>query len=376
MNQGNFSRILVRRIRCFVLDMLMFLLRYIVVLPSKKEIDFIEVKQGNMIVNDYAVKFEELSRFCLHYNGVEVGGSKCIKFESDVRPEINQFIKYQKIHQFSMLVNKCRIYDEDSCARSAHYKSISEKKSGSQNYGKPYRAPADKWNWKASGGKETSEGGIYVPNKCFMFGEIGHRTAERKSIGMICFNTQFPKPKKFQSGGKVFALSRAETTRSDNLIQDMCSINGIPLIAIIDTGVTHSFISLDCAKKLNLEISFMVWSMVIDTPTNEFEEGEDMMFMSAKQVDESLKDEARVFMIFSLLKAESKAMIGDIPVVCDFPEVFVDDISDFPPEREVEFTIDLVPGTSPVLMAPYIMFASNLSELEKQLENLVEKKFV
>ncbi|MCH90079.1 gag-pol polyprotein, partial [Trifolium medium] len=50
--------------------------------------------------------------------------------------------------------------------------------------------------------------------------------------------------------------------------------------------------------------------------------------------------------------------------------------SDVPPEREVEFTIDLVPGTSPVSMAPYRMSASELGELKKQLEELLEKKFI
>jgi len=47
-----------------------------------------------------------------------------------------------------------------------------------------------------------------------------------------------------------------------------------------------------------------------------------------------------------------------------------------PPEREVEFYIDLVPGTKPVSMTPYRMSASELAELKKQLEDLLEKKFV
>lgn len=108
----------------------------------------------------------------------------------------------------------------------------------------------------------------------------------------------------------------------------------------------------------------------------EFEEGGDMMFMSSKQVEESLKDDTCVFKMFASLKAERKFMIGDLPVVCDFPEVFPGDISDFPPKREVEFSIDLVHSTSPVLVAPYIMYASELSELNKQSEDLLEKKFV
>ncbi|MCI32734.1 RNA-directed DNA polymerase (Reverse transcriptase), partial [Trifolium medium] len=58
------------------------------------------------------------------------------------------------------------------------------------------------------------------------------------------------------------------------------------------------------------------------------------------------------------------------------PDVFPGDVSDVPPEREVEFTIDLVPGTSPISMAPYRMSASELKELKKQLEELLEKKFI
>jgi len=47
-----------------------------------------------------------------------------------------------------------------------------------------------------------------------------------------------------------------------------------------------------------------------------------------------------------------------------------------PPEREVEFSIDLVPGTKLVFMAPYRMSASELAELKRQLEELLDKKFV
>lgn len=45
---------------------------------------------------------------------------------------------------FHTLVNKCRTYDEDCRAHSAHYKSVSERKGKNQFRGKPYSAPADK----------------------------------------------------------------------------------------------------------------------------------------------------------------------------------------------------------------------------------------
>ncbi|MCI63363.1 RNA-directed DNA polymerase (Reverse transcriptase), partial [Trifolium medium] len=68
--------------------------------------------------------------------------------------------------------------------------------------------------------------------------------------------------------------------------------------------------------------------------------------------------------------------IEELPVVCEFPGVFPGDVSDLPPEREVEFSIDLIPGTGPISMTPYRMSASELKELKKQLEELLEKKFI
>lgn len=73
---------------------------------------------------------------------------------------------------------------------------------------------------------------------------------------------------------------------------------------------------------------------------SEFELGEDQMFMSSKQLEKSLKDDACVFLMFTSFKAERKVVVGDIPVVCDFPGVLPNDVSDLPPEREVEFAVD------------------------------------
>lgn len=70
---------------------------------SKKEIEFLELKQGNMTVIDYTAKFEELSRLFPHYSGVKYEVSKYIKLESGLLLEIKQFIRYQEICQFFVL---------------------------------------------------------------------------------------------------------------------------------------------------------------------------------------------------------------------------------------------------------------------------------
>ncbi|KAH9751668.1 Endonuclease [Citrus sinensis] len=68
--------------------------------------------------------------------------------------------------------------------------------------------------------------------------------------------------------------------------------------------------------------------------------------------------------------------LEDIAVVKEFPNVFPDELPRMPPNREAEFSIDLVSKTSPISMAPYRMAPVELKELKVQLQELVEKRFI
>ena len=76
---------------------------------NKKEMEFLELKQGSMTVAEYSAKFEELVRYFPHYQGMEGESSKCVKFLNGLRPEVKQAINYQGVRQFPQLVNMCRI---------------------------------------------------------------------------------------------------------------------------------------------------------------------------------------------------------------------------------------------------------------------------
>ena len=54
----------------------------------------------------------------------------------------------------------------------------------------------------------------------------------------------------------------------------------------------------------------------------------------------------------------------DIPVVCEFPYVFPEELSGLPPDRDVEFKIEIVPGTSPISRRPYRMPPNELAKLK------------
>jgi hypothetical protein len=69
--------------------------------------------------------------------------------------------------------------------------------------------------------------------------------------------------------------------------------------------------------------------------------------------------------------------VGDnIRVVRDFPDVFPEELPEMPPDREVEFVIDLLPGTAPISKRPYRMFVEELKELKKQLTELQEAGYI
>ncbi|GJV60382.1 putative reverse transcriptase domain-containing protein [Tanacetum coccineum] len=68
--------------------------------------------------------------------------------------------------------------------------------------------------------------------------------------------------------------------------------------------------------------------------------------------------------------------LSDIPIIRDFTDVFPEDLSRLPPQRQVEFRIDLIPGATPVAKSPYRLAPSEMKELSEQLQELQDKGFI
>ena len=64
-------------------------------------------------------------------------------------------------------------------------------------------------------------------------------------------------------------------------------------------------------------------------------------------------------MVFSM---EDKSL-EEVPVVNEYPDVFPEELPGMPPDRDIEFVIDLVPGTAPIAKRPYRMAASELGRI-------------
>ena len=228
----------------------------------------------------------------------------------------------------------------------------------------------------------------------------------------------------------MYAVTGVEAARSGNLIIGSRVIVGRSLHVLFDSGATHSFVSESRMVELGLPVKELQYDLVVSTlafglvrtstvcarckikvegckyrvnlfylplvglnvilgmdwlstnhiliDCNERKvlfpslEDEDLL-MSSQQVDKAMKEGSQCFLILTQLSVETRSGPMETLVVRDFSDVFLEDVPGLPPTREIEFSIDLVPGAGPVSIAPYRMAPAELVELKKQIEELLEK---
>lgn len=101
-----------------------------------------------------------------------------------------------------------------------------------------------------------------------------------------------------------------------------------------------------------------------------------MRVISAMKARKLLANGCCGYMAHIVDTSKEELRVDDLNVVRDFPDVFPDDLPGLPPEREVEFTIDLLPGAEPISKAPYRMAPVELKELKEQLQELLDTGFI
>ncbi|XP_022027933.1 uncharacterized protein LOC110929116 [Helianthus annuus] len=84
----------------------------------------------------------------------------------------------------------------------------------------------------------------------------------------------------------------------------------------------------------------------------------------------------RAYLAYVVDARQTLPKLEDVEVVNEFPDVFPEELLGLPPEREVEFRIDLNPGAKPVAKAPYRLAPTEMRELLTQLQDLLDKGFI
>ncbi|WVZ77275.1 hypothetical protein U9M48_025162 [Paspalum notatum var. saurae] len=200
-------------------------------------------------------------------------------------------------------------------------------------------------------------------------------------------------------------------------------LNGHPTVVLFDSGASHTFISQSYASRHGIKTSYIKEKYSISAPGNpintnlivkklplsiggeEFSispvvlphQGIDIILgMNWMNENNAVLDigsgtvQLRSSVGGKILRVHMPSQkhmpptvyatelqeIKKIPVVCDFPDVFPEELPGLPPDRNVEFSIELVPGTAPVSRRPYRMAPDELKELKTQLQEQLDKGFI
>ena len=86
--------------------------------------------------------------------------------------------------------------------------------------------------------------------------------------------------------------------------------------------------------------------------------------ISTMAAQRMLRKGCQGYLAYLVETGKEGTILDEIPIVREFPDVFSDDNVGLPPEREVELTIDLIPGIEPISIPPYRMAPTELKELK------------
>ncbi|GKE25405.1 putative reverse transcriptase domain-containing protein [Tanacetum coccineum] len=222
-----------------------------------------------------------------------------------------------------------------------------------------------------------------------------------------------------------FNVNAVDALQDPNVVTGTFSLNHHYATVLSDSGADFSFISSDFAPLINVKPSFVNHGYVIEVADGKkvevdriirdckLELGTSLFTIDLIPLGHGSFDVIVVMDWLSEHKAEivchekvvriplesgdilhvqgertpgiSKALsnvkvdepkVSDISVVQDFVEVFPEYLSGLPPQRQVEFRIDLVPGATPVVKSPYRLAPSKMQEFSAQLQELQDKDFI
>nr|AAM74397.1 Putative retroelement [Oryza sativa Japonica Group] len=301
--------------------------------------------------------------------------------------------------------------------------------SGSQNHhggqsnrgaaSRPPMAPAQSGQ-PAQAKKETGA----KPGSCFNCGKLGH------------FADKCPKPRRAGPRfiqARVNHASAEEAQAAPEVVLGTFPVNSIPATVLFDSGATHSFISKKFVGMHGLIREELSTPMRVHTPGNSSTSVQfspsitieiqrspflaNLILLESKDLDVilgmdwltkfkgvidcanrtvTLTNEKGETVVYKSLVSPKKGVslnqieaeipvdtveknsrkLEDIPIVCEYPEVFPEDLTTMPPKREIEFRIDLAPGTAPIYKRPYRMAANELAEVKKQVDKQLQKGYI
>ncbi|XP_052489010.1 uncharacterized protein LOC128042298 [Gossypium raimondii] len=171
---------------------------------------------------------------------------------------------------------------------------------------------------------------------------------------------------------RVYAIRAREDASTPDVITSTFSIYDTGVTALIDPGSTHSYVCLNLMSNKNLPIESIGFVVKVLDPLSQYVVVDkicnncplmtqgysflaDLMLLSFDEFDKYVRKGCNAYLSSLPATKVSELKLESVPVVCEYFDVFLEELPRLPPIRDVEFAIELVPRTSLISIAPYIM---------------------
>nr|GEX01808.1 putative reverse transcriptase domain-containing protein [Tanacetum cinerariifolium] len=216
----------------------------------------------------------------------------------------------------------------------------------------------------------------------------------------VHFKKNYPKLKNNGNGngnggaqGKSYVFGGGDSNPESNTVMGTFLLNNRYALILFDMGADRSFVSTTFSALINIapttldnhydielaDGKIIGFNTILRGCTLDFLNypfNIDLMPVPLGSFDVIIgMDWLREYHAKAEAKLEEKRL-EDVPIIRDFPEVFLEDLSGISPTRQVEFQIDLVPGAALVAHAPYRLTPSEMKELTDQLQEIFDKGFI
>ncbi|XP_014511637.1 uncharacterized protein LOC106770336 [Vigna radiata var. radiata] len=265
-----------------------------------KEVEFLQLVQGGMMVSEYANRFKQLMRFYTMRMSEEW---QCRKFENGLREDLKPVIASHCIQKFPALVERAKVLEKNLMDVERRKKQQQPSSKGPifsrTNPGAratPYSRPMSSSGPSALAVRPvnyTRPSGQPGNVSCFICGGPHFKTdCPKQRNAMFCVRCNrnghlerdcnmgsraFSRPPnagrfqqesgRTQAAGWVYAITGAEASSAGKIITSTCLLHGMPCCVLFDSGATHSFISKACVDRLGLAEREMQLDMVVSAPT-------------------------------------------------------------------------------------------------------------
>nr|AAM14672.1 Putative polyprotein [Oryza sativa Japonica Group] len=386
---------------------------------SLKKKEFRSLTQGSRSVTEYLHEFNRLARYAPE--DVRNDEERQEKFLEGLNDELSYPLMTGDYHDFQKLVDKA-IRQEDKYNRMeqkkrriAHFKAQQGSSQKPRLTLGPQSMPQGASTQQQPAKREQGS----KPMVCFNCGDPGHyadKCPKPRRVKVVPAQSNSAVP---ASKARVNHVAAAEAQDAPDVILGTFLVNSVPATVLFDSGATHSFLSMSFAGNHGMEVEDLRRPLMVSTPSNQALSLQrspyvrieiqgvpflaNLILLESKDLDVILgmdwlarhkgvidcanrkvtltSNDGRVVTVHALSSEFLRSRLNqitleEIPIVREYPDVFPDDLPGMPPKRDIEFRIDLVPGTTPIHKRPYRMVANELAEVKRQVDDLLQKGYI